>query len=124
MCKVAEDHCQSCNLCPPVFDVSLAPLHRTLLLQVVAGTFPGLGKKHRLPPVTFTESITHRQGIYERYDLFRQNKIELWHAVTRSGNLYTHVDYFPYTLVGGIDKLQPGLTAELMDSLADWGNFT
>ena len=74
----------------------------------------------------FDPNVTHRQSICERYDLFRENKLELRYALENMAlrPLVSLGDYFHYSPVTGIHKNEPGLMAELLDEIAARAGFT
>ena len=74
----------------------------------------------------FTPNVTHRQSVCERYDLFRENKLELRYALENMTlrPLMSIGEYFNYSHTEGIHKTNPGLMAELLDDVAARAGFT
>ena len=76
--------------------------------------------------IPFTPNVTHRQSVCERYDLFRENKLELRYALENMTlrPLMSIGEYFNYSQTTGIPKTNPGLMADLLDKLAERAGFT
>ncbi|CAB9512837.1 receptor subunit 1 [Seminavis robusta] len=104
-----------------------------LSLAALLCSFPKLalgmgGEKayYSTSPFDQNSNITHRQNVCARAALYHDGKIELRDALAGMSirPLLGRGLYFSYTNENGIDPENPGILADLMDSLAERANFT
>lgn len=76
--------------------------------------------------IALLQQNTHRQDMCERYDMVRLGNITLRDALQgmELRSLMRVGDFFRYTDEDGIDPLDPGLLAVMMDELARRAGFT
>lgn len=71
-------------------------------------------------------NVSHRQYVCDRYELFREGKIELRDALSGLSlrPLMLARKFFVYDPTTGIPTRDPGLAADLLDAVAESANFT
>jgi hypothetical protein len=110
------------------FVVPVVPLLLVLLLTVTwIPAVRGIGGELMAYTTTpLDKNVTHRQNVCDRYEKFREGKVELRLALEglKLKPLIRTGDYFHYDAVTGIDRADPGLMADLLDEVARRAGFT